>query len=84
MVCPCFASAQRWAPASCDATDVRIRIRAEFAEMPGLCLTLAQAARFFSLDRAECERMLAELVRNGELTTDGTSFRLAGTGRHGA
>jgi DNA-binding IclR family transcriptional regulator len=48
-------------------------------EMPGLKLTLAQAARFFNLDRAECERVLAELVRAGELTTDGASFQLPGT-----
>ncbi len=61
--------------------DVRLRIYAEFAEMPGLRLTLAQAARFFNLERAECERILGELVGMGHLTTDGRSFRLPGTCR---
>jgi hypothetical protein len=52
--------------------------------MPGLKLTLAQAARFFNLERAECEQILGELVRAGELTTDGRSFQLPGTCARGA
>jgi DNA-binding IclR family transcriptional regulator len=49
--------------------------------MPGLKLTLAQAARFFNLERGECERILGDLVRAGALTTDGTSFQLPGSCR---
>lgn len=54
--------------------DLRSRIRAEFGEMPGLRLTLAQASRFFHVDRAECDGVLHDLVRAGELRTDGTGF----------
>jgi hypothetical protein len=39
------------------------RIRAEFLEMPGLHLTLAQARRLWHLDDAVCRAALDELVR---------------------
>jgi DNA-binding IclR family transcriptional regulator len=54
--------------------ELRRRIRAEFREMPGLRLTLAQASRFFHLERSECERLLSDLVRCGELRSDGSGF----------
>jgi hypothetical protein len=38
------------------------RSRAEYLEMPGLRLTLAQAQRFCGVDSALCERTLSELV----------------------
>jgi hypothetical protein len=57
------------------------RIRAEFREMPGLTLTLAQAARLFSVDRARCERVLTVLVQQGHLATNGTTFATARDGR---
>lgn len=38
------------------------RIRAEFLEMPGLCLTIEQAQRLWSLDRATCETLLRSLT----------------------
>ena len=38
------------------------RIRAEFAELPGLCLTPRQAARLWNLDLAGCECILGELA----------------------
>jgi len=47
--------------------SVRERVRAEYNEMPGLCLTLAQAARFWQLDQHSCERALEDLVREGYL-----------------
>ena len=43
------------------------RIRAEFLEMPGLCLTLAQAARFWNLERPTAQIALAMLERAGVL-----------------
>ena len=43
------------------------RIRAEFEEMPGLALTLAQAARLWGEPVAEIERLLLLLVREGFL-----------------
>ncbi|HXE76425.1 MAG TPA: hypothetical protein VNN18_12445 [Candidatus Xenobia bacterium] len=41
--------------------------RAEFREMPGLRLTLAQAARLWHLPVAEAEALLAALVAEGLL-----------------
>jgi hypothetical protein len=45
------------------------RMRAEFAEMPGLSLTRAQACRLWALDSATCQRALDRLVEAGVLTT---------------
>jgi hypothetical protein len=53
------------------------RISAEFEEMPGLRLTLPQAARLFGLDDASCRRIMTTLVDNGVLTTDGQAFARA-------
>jgi hypothetical protein len=39
------------------------RIRNEFAEMPGLKLTVDQAMRLWGLDRAECQRVINALVQ---------------------
>jgi len=44
------------------------RIRAEFLEMPGLHLTLAQARRLWHLDDGVCRAALDELVRARFLT----------------
>lgn len=43
------------------------RIRAEFWEMPGLALSVAQAQRLWSLDSSVVERLFKELVASGEL-----------------
>ena len=43
------------------------RIRGEFEEMPGMCLTRPQAARLFGLTPAVCDRIFAELVRESVL-----------------
>ena len=45
-------------------------IVAEFNEMPGMHLTLAQAARLWSLPFEECERVMTDLVRAGFLMLD--------------
>jgi len=39
-----------------------LRIWREFAEMPGLCLTIAQAQRLWTIDRATCAELLERLV----------------------
>ncbi len=44
-------------------------VRAEFDEMPGLVLTVPQAARLWSLDPAACVEVLARLRELGYLTT---------------
>ena len=61
--------------------DLCARVWAEFREMPGLNLTLAQAARLFSLDSARCARVLDALVVSGVLATDGVGFARADSGR---
>ena len=43
------------------------RIRAEFDEMPGLCLTSEQASRLFAIAQPDCEVLLNGLVVNGVL-----------------
>jgi len=42
--------------------DQHDRVRGEFAEMPGLQLTLPQAQRLFGLDRTICEQVIDALV----------------------
>jgi hypothetical protein len=37
-------------------TDLNLRILAEFREMPGMCLTIAQAARLWALEGSEAAR----------------------------
>lgn len=64
-----------------DEQDLVIRVRAEFHEMPGLVLTLPQAARLFSIERSRCARLLDVLVDAGELATNGTAFVSARSGR---
>jgi len=43
------------------------RVRAEYAEMPGLQLTTAQAARLLGLSQADCVTLLSDLVAEGFL-----------------
>ena len=75
-------SAQNVAVATLSERDsLRVRVQSEFAEMPGLRLTLCQAARLFCLERAECERLLTALVEEGVLVLDGQWFCLARNGR---
>ena len=44
------------------------RIREEFEDAPDLRMTVSEAARFFALDLATCERVLAALLSEGFLT----------------
>lgn len=50
------------ATAVCDMSDVLLRVRGEYREMPGLNLTLPQARRLWGLDACACEAVLQELV----------------------
>jgi hypothetical protein len=49
------------------------RVHGEFAEMPGLILSIEQAARLFSLPFNTCARVLNELIQGDliRVTTDG-------------
>jgi hypothetical protein len=53
------------------------RIRAEYAESPGLKLTLEDAKRFWALERTECQAVLDALVaaRFLKRTRDGSYIR---------
>ena len=58
--------------------DVLQRVQGEFSEMPGLCLTAAQAQRLFGLDRKFCDELLKTLVDARFLVQrrDGTFIRV--------
>ena len=50
-----------------DASATLWRIRGEYREMPGLKLTVPQAARLWHLDQPSIERLLDVLVHDGLL-----------------
>ena len=56
------------------------RVRSEFIEMPGLRLTVRQAARLWGLDPPACENVIDVLVRAAFLrwTPAGTVARVEG------
>lgn len=62
-------------------SDLEARMRAEYLEMPGLCLTVAQAARLWNVDRETGLRSLASLVETGFLYRSGDSYLRTGCGR---
>ena len=51
-----------------------LRVEGEYREMPGLSLTLRQAARLWGLDHSTCEHVMANLLERGILkrTSNGT------------
>ena len=51
-------------------SDVVQRIQGEYIEMPGLKLTLPQAARLFGVSAHESQRVLSELIACGFLRRD--------------
>jgi hypothetical protein len=60
------------------AVGALIRIvRAEYAEMPGLSVTPAQAARLWAVDRATCDEVFRHLIDAGVVrkTARGTLVR---------
>ena len=68
--------------------DLTLRIRSEFNESPGMCLTLRQAARLFGIAPEQCAQIVERLVaddflrwtRNGELVRSDTSRSRPGPG----
>ena len=58
------------------------RIRAEYCEMPGLCLTFQQACRLWHIDTTTCTGILDALVAESFLRcTPAGTFILASSGR---
>ena len=62
-------------------SSLQTRARAEYLEMPGLCLTLPQAARLFALDRDACATLLDGLVIEGFLHRIGERYARINVGR---
>ena len=64
-------------PTTHELADLSTRARAEFREMPGMCLTPAQAARLWQLSPDQAQKRLLELVQAGFLVRrDGQRYRL--------
>lgn len=62
-------------------TELLSRVRGEFREMPGLRLSLEQAMRLWSLDRATCVELLNQLRSNKFLDLDSRGqYRLTNGG----
>jgi hypothetical protein len=58
------------------------QVRAEYAAMPGLSLTLQQAQRLWAVDRPTCQALFSRLVERGVLRlTAAGRFVLAERGR---
>ncbi len=57
-----------------DDVEIMSRIQSEYGEMPGLRLTLPQAARLFDLDMTRCARVFDAMATTGALWTDGHEF----------
>ena len=65
-------------PQSASAEALKARVRAEYREMPGLCLTLPQACRLWQLDVRTSASILDALVAEGFLRrTSQGGFRAA-------
>jgi hypothetical protein len=77
-------SSRETVSATFDEHDLCLRVLSEYREMPGMNLTLPQAARLFGLDRARCAHVLSTLVKRGALVTNGLGFSIANAGRHSA
>jgi hypothetical protein len=61
--------------------ELKARARGEFLDMPGLCLTLAQASRLCGASADDCQWVLNELVADRFLRRAGAVYRRAATGR---
>lgn len=61
--------------------DLAARARAEFLEMPGLSLTLAQASRLCGASPEDCQRVFEELIGDGLLRRNGDLYVRADSGR---
>jgi hypothetical protein len=74
-----MSSAERVAPQSQlnRGAELYALIRAEYREMPGLRLTLSQAARLWSADPKTCARALNALVEIGFLCSVGGTYMRA-------
>jgi hypothetical protein len=61
--------------------ELTARARAEFLEMPGLRLTLAQTSRLCGAAPEECARALDQLIADGFLCLSGDLYVRTNAGR---
>jgi hypothetical protein len=66
---------------ACTEKILSSRIIADYVEMPGLSVTLAQACRLWDLDRPTCGQVLNCLLAARFLRKSGDSFVRADSGR---
>jgi hypothetical protein len=59
--------AENYGPPAGHIGDVVLRIRAEYQQIPGLCLTRAQAQSLLGLDEHVCDAVLNAFVDAGFL-----------------
>ena len=64
---PCQLAECRAEPSEALTSNAIERMRAEYVEMPGLSVTVPQAARLWGLSPPRSERLLSTLVDNGFL-----------------
>ena len=62
---------------------LRLLICAEYLDMPGMRLSVPEAARLFNLEPAHCARLLKARVADGVLWTNGREY-FRGAGRRSA
>ncbi len=60
--------------------DLDALVRAEYLEMPGLCLTIAQAARLWNANPDDCIQTLDQLTRAGFLYRSKDQYLRRGSG----
>ena len=69
--------------ATIDQTAVMRRLRAEFDELPGMCLTFEQVARLLAVDNQSCTDALNALLQCGYLIKRDRAYRRAPRGPAG-
>ncbi len=62
-------------------SSVAQRIRGEYTEMPGLTLTVRQAARLWGLDVPQSQHLLSQLVESRFLVENSGAYRRRGCPR---
>ncbi len=67
---PTLDSAPSPSPIATNSSRLPQQVRAEFIEMPGLTLTLPQAARLWGRTASQIEAVLTELTDGGFLLRD--------------
>ena len=74
MTAICDVAPDRCSSSMDDESRLCARIMAEYRDMPGLTLTVPQAARFFDAGPERCLGVLAALVDAAFLMTSGDMF----------